>query len=470
MTPSTPSPAAVEAPVTEANFTRRLAVITLAGAVWRLGYLFVAKLDEGLRLNDSLYFSLQAVRNADGDWFREALTDLPGAEHAPLTSLYLTPWSLGGGDDVPWQRLGTALLGITTVAVIGLVGRRLAGPAVGLVAAGIAAVYPNLWINDSLVMSESLAFLTVAVGLLVALDFDRRPGAGRAVALGVLVGLGTLTRSEIALFAVGFAALAWWRSAGHPRRALMPVVLVGAALLTVAPWTAYNLARFEEPVLLSTNDGSTLLGANCDSAYYTDVGGWDVRCLAPFPEPGSIDPSVRSRDQRERAIDYIRDHARRVPVVVLARLGRTADLYGLGSLVALDRGEEKAGWAVWAGIASWWVLAPAAVAGWRGLGRRRVSVDGDDRSKARWWFAVPPGAVLVTTVLFYGAHRIRAPAEPVVVVLAAVGAVALYQRWGRRSRGRQLQPRSEAGEVDASASAVAAGVTRSGAGEAAPSR
>ena len=158
--------------------------ITAIAAVWRLGYLFAVKLDDALLLNDSLYYSIQAGRNSEGDWFREALTEQPGAEHGPLTSLYLTPWSLGPGDNVAWQRFATTLLGIATVAVIGLVGRRLAGPRVGLVAAGIAAVYPNLWINDSLVMSESLACLIVAVALLVALDFDRRPGARPGDRLG----------------------------------------------------------------------------------------------------------------------------------------------------------------------------------------------------------------------------------------------------------------------------------------------
>ena len=96
--------------------------------MWRLGYLFVVKIDDQLLLNDSLYYSIQAGRNSEGDWFREALTPLPGAEHGPLTSLYLTPWSLGAGDNVAWQRFATTLLGIATVAVIGLVGRRLAGP------------------------------------------------------------------------------------------------------------------------------------------------------------------------------------------------------------------------------------------------------------------------------------------------------------------------------------------------------
>jgi 4-amino-4-deoxy-L-arabinose transferase-like glycosyltransferase len=415
--------------MTEGDFRRRLALITGVAAVWRLGYLFVVKANDDLMLNDSIYYSIQAGRNSEGQWFREGLSDLPGAEHGPLTPLYLTPWSLGAGDNVVWQRFATTLLGIVTVAVIGLVGRRLAGPVVGLVAAGIAAVYPNLWINDSLVMSESLACLIVSIALLVALDFDRRPGVGRAAVLGGLVGLGALTRSEIALFGIGFTALAWWRSSGHRRRALMPVVVVGAAVLTLAPWTIYNLGRFERPVLLTTNDGTTLLGANCDNTYYSDVGGWDVRCVLEA-DVAAIDASVRSREHTELAVDYVTDHAGRVPVVVLARLGRTADLYGLGSLAALDRGEEKAGWAVWAGIVSWWLLAPLAVVGW--IGRGRVHSPEDDRAKARWWLAVPPITVLVSTVAFYGAHRIRAPAEPGVVVLAAVGAVALYQGWTAR--------------------------------------
>ena len=65
--------------------------------------------------------------------------------------------------------------------MIGLVGLRLAGPRVGLVAAAIAAVYPNLWINDSLVMSETLALLLVSLALLVALDLDRcRARGGRS--------------------------------------------------------------------------------------------------------------------------------------------------------------------------------------------------------------------------------------------------------------------------------------------------
>ena len=57
-------------------------------------------------------------------------------------------------------------------------------------------------------------------------------------------------------------------------------------------------------------------------------------------------------------------------------------------------------------------------------------------------------AVLVTTVVFYGAHRIRAPAEPVVVVLAATGVVALYQRWTTRRDAPAVRPSSPDDEHD----------------------
>jgi 4-amino-4-deoxy-L-arabinose transferase-like glycosyltransferase len=421
--------------VTRRQFRLWLTVITAVGAAWRLGYLFAEKLHHPILLNDSLYYSIQAGRNSEGDWFREALTALPGAEHGPLTVLYLTPWSIGAGANPPWQRFAITLAGIAAVFVIGLLGERLAGQRAGLVAAGIAAAYPNLWINDSLIMSESLAVLIVAGALVIALDFDRRPGVWRAVALGLLVGLGALTRTEIILFAIGFAALAWWRSAGHPRRVLMPVLILAATVVTIAPWVIYNLARFEKPVLLTTNGERTLLGANCDLTYYDDVGAWNIRCLSAVPVAEGEDPSVGAGQRRHVALDYASEHLDRVPVVVAARVGRLLDVYGLDSLVALDAGEEKARWAVWAGIVTWWVLAPLAVIGWVVTGRS------PRRRFGRWWLLVPLVAVLITTVLFYGAHRIRAPAEPAVVVLAAAGIVALVDRIRRPTRAEDAQAR-----------------------------
>ena len=107
------------------QFRWRLAAITALGAAWRLGYLWVVKRNQQLLLNDSLYYSIQAGLNSEGSWFKDALTGQPGAEHGMLTSLYLTPWSLGDGDNVFRQRFAMTLCGIVTVALIGLAARRL---------------------------------------------------------------------------------------------------------------------------------------------------------------------------------------------------------------------------------------------------------------------------------------------------------------------------------------------------------
>ena len=328
-------------------------------------------------LNDSLYFSIQAGLNSEGQWFEDALTGQPGAEHGMLTSLYLTPWSIGGGDSVFPQRLGDDAAGDRhrlrhrhdrpppDARTASATAERI-----GLVAAGIAAVYPNLWINDSLVMSETLAILLVAAGAVRRPRASRPPDRRVGGAARVLAGLGALTRSEIALLIPGFAVLSWL-VCRRRRLSVWPAVAIAVAgVATLLPWGIYNLSRFAEPVLLSTNDGNTLLGANCDIAYYDDVGGWDIRCLGPL-EPGP-DASQRSAERRDAAIDYVTDHAGRLPVVVAARFGRLLDVYGLGSLVSLDVGEEKARWAVWAGIAAWWLLAVAAVVGWATLRRAKI--------------------------------------------------------------------------------------------------
>jgi hypothetical protein len=421
------------------RFRWRLAAVTALGAAWRLGYLWVVKRNQQLLLNDSLYYSIQAGLNSEGSWFKDALTGQPGAEHGMLTSLYLTPWSLGDGDNVFRQRFAMTLCGIVTVALIGSAARRLvalgAGTSartadrVGLVAAGIAAAYPNLWINDSVVMSESLALMLVAASLVVALEHHRNPTVRSGIWLGLLTGLGTLTRSEIGLCIPLFALLSAIVSRRRRRPIWPAVAVLAVGLATLVPWSVYNAGRFREPVLLSTNDGNTLLGANCDETYYRDIGGWDITCLGPLEmgalghEPGAPDASERSKVRRTVAVEYIKDHLDRLPVVTLARLGRLVDVYGFDSLIHLDVGEEKAEWAAWAGIVCWWLLAILAVLGWWRLGRTA--------GRARWWLMVPVAAVLATTVLFYGAHRIRAPAEPTIVLLAAVAIVWLFEQRGR---------------------------------------
>ncbi|HMQ25173.1 MAG TPA: hypothetical protein PKA98_04230, partial [Acidimicrobiales bacterium] len=55
--------------------------------------------------------------------------------------------------------LAQSVLSGATVALTAVLGRRLAGPAIGLIAAGVLALWPNLVIGAARVLSEPLATL-----------------------------------------------------------------------------------------------------------------------------------------------------------------------------------------------------------------------------------------------------------------------------------------------------------------------
>lgn len=410
------------------SFVVGLVGVTAIGTVVRLSRLAI-KWDQPLLMNDSQYYSAQARQLTEGRWFREIFVDQPGAEHGPLTSLVLAPLSWMS-EPVPWQRLVTVVLGIVTVALIGLLGRAVGGERVGLVAAALAAVYPNLWLNDGLVMSESLAALlvTTALLLLLRLPTDR---ARDAVVAGGVIGLATLTRSELALF----APLAWWGFArsGAARREVVrtAVVLTGTAVVVVAPWTLFNLVRFERPVLLTTNDGTTLLGAYCDATFDGPYrAGWYVGCVVDHPtyDPDA-EPSVRSARQRAAAFEFMRDRAGELPAMAVRRVARTFDLAEVDQMIAQDVGEEREEWAVRVGIASFLLLAPLAAVGAMRVPRRHLRV-----------LALPVITTVVVSALFYGAHRFRTPMEPVVLVLAAVTLVDLVRHVREPSADRARPP------------------------------
>jgi Dolichyl-phosphate-mannose-protein mannosyltransferase len=398
---------------------------------WRRGLLLVVSLGAAIRLislaekwnrelllNDSIWYSYTATDLTKGVWFRNILSGGPSAEHPPLTTLFITPLSFLS-DPVVGQRITTAMLGIVSVAVIALVGRRIGGERVGLAAGVLAAVYPNVWLSDGLVMSESLAILLVATFLLAALELVPRPQVPLAIAVGALTALAALTRSELLLLIPLTVAVLWH---GHGLRAVWrPVTaLCLTAAVVLLPWFAYNVSRFERTVLLTTNDGTTLYGANCDDVYSGwNMGAWSVFCVLDAA-PIAGDDSVRSAEQRRLAIEYVGDHIERVPLVVTARVARTLDLFGVRDMVNGDVGEERPRAGVWAGVFMFWVLAPLAA-----LGFRRIH--GTDRLV----LLMPIITVAVTAVLFYGSHRLRSPAEPVLCVAAAMFLVG----WSADRRG-----------------------------------
>ncbi len=419
------------------RFFAALVVIALAGFGVRTAFVLgVARHDH--QLYDAFYYELQADTIAAGRGFTDPFAYLPGgdgaahpaADHPPLTAAVLgaAAWTFGPRTLV--LRFVTALAGVGTVILLGLLGRAVAGEMAGVAAAAIGAIYPFLWLNDGLIMSESFAALLVTGALLLCYRLgQRRDGAVvLALALGAVCGLAALTRAELVLLAPGLVVallLTDRRPARRPARnrgrlLQCAAVLVGMVVV-LAPWLLYNQTRFDRTVLISSNDGITLVGANCNAAYHgSEIGLWVITpgvCLPAQSPPG--DQSVVSAEYRHDAFRYARAHASRLPVVLAVRVGRTWNLFRPTDMLRVNAREGRPRWATALGLIAYYPLLALAIAGTVVLWRRR-----------RWLapLMVAPVIVTLTSLLFYGQTRFRLPAEPAIVVLAAV---AMTWRWDR---------------------------------------
>ena len=400
------------------GFWPGLAAIVAVGLTVRVLYTLLVSPWPPATIDDQFYFNALPLLLADGHGFINPFVYVfqdhavrATAEHPPLHSVVLAGLAELGGRSADAQRLTGAVFGAGTIVVAGLLARRLAGERAGLIAAGVAALYPVLIVTDGALMSESLFVVLVGLSLLAAFRLAEAPGLGRGAVLGAVVALAALTRGEALLLLALLLVPVLGRPAG--RRAAL--VSVAAFALVLAPWTIRNWVVFDQPVLISTNPGSAIGGANCRETYYGDqLGGWRPQCLRPSPG----NEAEHMAHLRREGIDYARDHASRLPVVLAVRLARVWNAY---DVFQVPEGRSVRAHKI--GVGVFFLLVPFALAGAYLLRRRRTAL---------WILLAPAIMVSITALTTYGNQRFRAAAEISLVVLAAVAADAL---WRRRSGG-----------------------------------
>jgi 4-amino-4-deoxy-L-arabinose transferase-like glycosyltransferase len=407
-------------------------------AVVRLVYIWFDRRDFVFG-GDAYYYHQGANLLADGEGFIHPFGWLEGksvesADHPPLYIVYLAGWSLMGVRTTTGHMVASALIGVASVVVAALVGRRVGGERVGVVAAVLLALAPNVWRYDGMLMSETMVILVVLVTVFLAYRFWDRRTPGRLVVLGVAVGVATLARSELLLLGpllvLPLALLTKERSWGW--RIGWLAASAGAVVAVLTPWLVLNQTRFDEPVYLSQNLGGTITVSYCDTVFEGPLlGYWDFNCgprvLAPLGllELGS--PGVDAA-MREAGLEFASENLDRLPVVVAARLGRIVGVFRPQQQRDLDVFMESTTRTVaTAGMITLPFSIVGAVAGAVVLRRRRVPVIP---------LLAPIACVVVTVALFYAATRFRATAEGPIYVLSAVALVALWdqgRRWLRRS-------------------------------------
>jgi 4-amino-4-deoxy-L-arabinose transferase-like glycosyltransferase len=408
------------------RFGWTLTVIVALGLAFRVGYVLIFTQHENSKIYDSFWYGVMGNELKQGHFFALPFAPGPTAAHPPLTSILAgsVDFLIGLHAGTTFQRLVMAVLGAGVVLCVGLLGRSVAGPWVGLTAAGLAALAPNFWIPNGVVMSETPAMLLMALILLAVVRLIRSPSVVMAALLGAACGAEALVRAELLLFVpfllVPAALLA--RSVSLRRRFGLMAVGILCSLIVVAPWVGRNLASFTDPTYLSTGNGYALLGANCPQTYSgPDLGSWSLSCS--FSAPAHGDESVEAAKAQHAAVQFAQHHTDRVPVVVLARVGRLWDLYQPIQMADSDANEGRPTPASLAGLGFYYALLPLGIAGIAIYRRRQVG---------QWFLLVPAGVLTLVAAVFYGSVRFRAPFEVCLVVLAAPPLVLVGQRLGRR--------------------------------------
>lgn len=415
-----------------------LAGIVFVGLALRVAWaLYAARPPVGLK--DPTFYMIFAGRLADGLGYSvpngEPTAYYPVGYPGALAALF---W-LADRTPLPDDRMAIVVFLNLVAAVVSFVlvfaiGRRLFDRRVGLAAAGLLAVMPNLIFHSGLALTETVFnTLALAAVLVIVSTTWRSPPVRALAAFGLLVGLAALVRPPSLLFVPVLALAGWW-AAGWGWRELGRAVAVPTAVAAavILPWTVRNLVEMEAPILISSNVGDNLCIGNNPEA--TGAFSLPRSCLDGYDDLARPAYEVRrDADGRAKAIRFIleepAEQLRLIPLRAYWTFSadtdglRAAESYGEDRFIGqpLRRVLELAANTTFFATLA---LGLAAV----------VLLRSGGRDPGRTFVVLVAASLAVTPLVFFGDLRFHVPVVPFLVI----GAAALVVAGLDRRRGRAL--------------------------------
>jgi 4-amino-4-deoxy-L-arabinose transferase-like glycosyltransferase len=433
-----------------AALTRRerrwLAAIVLVAFGLRLWWvIYAARPARGF--HDPLFYSIYGRSIADGDGYRlvngpqqgQPTAYYPVGYPAVLGFIFAIMKLFPFGENEP-VAVGAfnLLVGLATVLLVFEAGRRLFDNRIGLVAAGLIAVYPNLIYHTGVALTETF-FNFLMMGALVVLvwrPWSRRFGHGQLALFGALLGLSALVRPISFLVLPGLlvvwllAGLGWRRAIGY-----LAVIGVTAAVV-IAPWTIRNVIVMNSPVLFSTNLGDNL----CIGRHPGATGAFDVNinpndisrtdyCFHDLGDTTRPAYEIRRNSLTlRRGLEYMRKHPIDEFRLAFWKVYYTvqndydgldaAESYGTSRFI---RPRTRA---VFETAANFWFWSTSA------LGLLSLRFFTSRRHPRRQFFLAAMVGLAAPVVIFFGDVRFHLPVMPLLLIAAAVTIVAICTNVG----------------------------------------
>lgn len=316
-------------------------------------------------------------------------------------------------------------LGTASVALAFVVGRALASVRVGLLAAALLAVFPNVIYQVATVQLETtfIFFVLVTLAVIVTHDWAAGPPTRqRLLVFGASLGVAVLVRPFAAVLLVGLAAALAAVKVGWRRTATAVAVPLGVVIAMSIPWTIRNAVHMDAFIPSSTNMGDTLcIDRNLDA-----TGGFRFA-----DHDGCVDPGLpevpRNSGNTKKAIRFVLDHPDRelLQIVRRARFMFRDDHDGIVAVQTLGGGAFLSERVVDVAepLADWYFYV---VVGLAAIGIPALA--GRQRRPERLITASGFAGLLVIPLLLWGNPRFHLPLAPFLVVSAAF---AIDRAWRR---------------------------------------
>ncbi len=303
------------------------------------------------------------------------------------------------------------LLSLTTVALVYLLGRLWYPPRpVARIAALLTALYLPFAVYTHLLLSETVFTFLIVLAFVALASYARREGTLALVIAGGALGCAILTRGSalpflaaIPLWALGLETPIDWRKVLQ-----RSAIILGLALLCIAPWTLRNYLAYGRLIPVDTTGGynfwlGALQGQNTGqiNATLQAIPNHADRQTVAWAQGWAVIQAEPLRFLRKSAHELL--DLWRINFASFERLTRG---YGLGRV--------PIPWLALTAIVDdllYLCSLPLAIIGWRNSGTRV------DRRLLWLWL----GWNCLAAALFFSIARFRLPLMPFILLLAAHG-------------------------------------------------
>jgi hypothetical protein len=306
---------------------------------------------------------------------------------------------------------------------------------VGLVAAGISAVYFYFILYAATLMTETFYIAALLWSLYLAIGLAQHPTLKNSLLLGVSLGIATLLRQSILPWIVVLAVwLAWVAArAGFFRRMIGALALTGLSIgLMIAPFTIRNYRVYGEFLLLNSNAGYAMYSAQHPAH------GTNFQEFVGAPKPDDLtgmNEAQMDRELMQRGIGFVLVDPGRYILLSLSRVPDFFEFWPTPDTTLINNVGR---------VGSFGLMLPFMI-----FGLILAVIWGGPKANGGWLkFTTTPLALMLLFVVLYAMQhvltwampRYRLPADAVMLSFAALGLSQLAHWLRHKARDHRRQP------------------------------